>query len=346
MILVLTSETDPHVDEVVPYLEALRAPYFRFNPADFPLRSKLILRHGPGGRFAYLEVEGEVLDLDSVRVVWSRRPGSPKCELETTDERTALFADEECGELLKSVWDSLEATWFPAPRWHILRLQPKHWQLGVAAELGFTIADTLISNDPEALFSFYREYGHGPGRSIVSKLHGSALVRHFGEDFRRYTEVVGSRDITALRSVAKGPMVFQAEVPKDREVRVTVIGDEAYAVAIQSQTTRRTQTDWRRYDDLRTPHEEFELPGPVAARCVALCHKLDLRFGAIDLILRPDGEYVFLEVNPNGQYLWLETLSGSPLSQAVATELARLAGYGPEPTQFPSPDPATGGRPR
>jgi glutathione synthase/RimK-type ligase-like ATP-grasp enzyme len=31
-----------------------------------------------------------------------------------------------------------------------------------------------------------------------------------------------------------------------------------------------------------------------------------LKFGAIDLILTPAGEYVFLEVNPNGQWAWLD----------------------------------------
>jgi hypothetical protein len=31
-----------------------------------------------------------------------------------------------------------------------------------------------------------------------------------------------------------------------------------------------------------------------------------LRFGAIDLIVTPAGDYVFLEVNEMGQFLWIE----------------------------------------
>jgi hypothetical protein len=38
---------------------------------------------------------------------------------------------------------------------------------------------------------------------------------------------------------------------------------------------------------------------------------------AIDLIRRPDGELVFLELNGNGQFLWAEDLSGVAVSAAV-----------------------------
>jgi hypothetical protein len=45
--------------------------------------------------------------------------------------------------------------------------------------------------------------------------------------------------------------------------------------------------------------------------------RLGLCYGAIDLILTPDGRYVFLEINPNGQYLWIEHETGLPISQGV-----------------------------
>jgi hypothetical protein len=52
--------------------------------------------------------------------------------------------------------------------------------------------------------------------------------------------------------------------------------------------------------------------------CIRLVKQLGLEFGAIDLILRPDGEYVFLEINPNGQWLWLEPASGLPFTDTLA----------------------------
>jgi glutathione synthase/RimK-type ligase-like ATP-grasp enzyme len=44
---------------------------------------------------------------------------------------------------------------------------------------------------------------------------------------------------------------------------------------------------------------------------------MGLSYGAIDMILTPDGRYVFLEINPNGQYYWIEQMTGLPISDAV-----------------------------
>ena len=50
---------------------------------------------------------------------------------------------------------------------------------------------------------------------------------------------------------------------------------------------------------------------------------LGLCFGAIDMILTPKNEYVFLEVNPNGQWGWIEELTRVPISSAVANLLIK-----------------------
>jgi len=36
------------------------------------------------------------------------------------------------------------------------------------------------------------------------------------------------------------------------------------------------------------------------------------------MIVTPQGEYIFLEINPNGQWLWIEELANLPISQALA----------------------------
>ncbi|MEV4245300.1 hypothetical protein AB0J63_18065 [Streptosporangium canum] len=54
-------------------------------------------------------------------------------------------------------------------------------------------------------------------------------------------------------------------------------------------------------------------PGPPAGRGAGP----GLTYGAIDLILTPDGRYVFLEINPNGQFLWIEDATGLPIGAAI-----------------------------
>lgn len=51
---------------------------------------------------------------------------------------------------------------------------------------------------------------------------------------------------------------------------------------------------------------------------------IDLRYGAIDLIETPNGEFVFLEVNPSGQWGWITTLAHLPVAEAVAKMLISL----------------------
>jgi glutathione synthase/RimK-type ligase-like ATP-grasp enzyme len=44
---------------------------------------------------------------------------------------------------------------------------------------------------------------------------------------------------------------------------------------------------------------------------------MQLTFGAIDMIVTPTGEYVFLEINANGQYLWIEKQTGLPITSSI-----------------------------
>jgi hypothetical protein len=50
-----------------------------------------------------------------------------------------------------------------------------------------------------------------------------------------------------------------------------------------------------------------------------------LNYGAVDLIVTPDGRHVFLEVNPVGEFFWLERHPGLPVSDAIADVLLGLA---------------------
>lgn len=50
---------------------------------------------------------------------------------------------------------------------------------------------------------------------------------------------------------------------------------------------------------------------------------LQLRQGAIDMIVTPTGEHVFLEVNPTGEWGMLEAELELPISTALADALLR-----------------------
>jgi glutathione synthase/RimK-type ligase-like ATP-grasp enzyme len=151
----------------------------------------------------------------------------------------------------------------------------------------------------------------------VSKLAGFSFRTAAGTTFARYTEAVSTRDIGHVRSVRYCPIIVQAVVPKRIELRITVVGRRVFAAEIHSQASNHTRLDWRRYDMFETPHRPHDLPPDVERRCIQLVARLGLCYGAIDMVLTPDGRYVFLEINPNGQYLWIEQATGLPISDAI-----------------------------
>lgn len=110
---------------------------------------------------------------------------------------------------------------------------------------------------------------------------------------------------------------MQEYISKRVELRVTVVGSRVFAAEIHSQVNSSTKHDWRRYDLDRTPHMRHPLPPSVEACCVQLVQTLRLNFGAIDMIVTPSGEYVFLEINGNGQWGWIEDLTGLPIADAI-----------------------------
>ena len=130
------------------------------------------------------------------------------------------------------------------------------------------------------------------------------------------TTIIDPKNIEPA-DLINSPCLFQEYIPKDHELRVYVIGNEVYACKIESQTSKKTKVDWRNYDLSNTPHLPIEIIQETKQKCIKLVESLGLNMGALDLIVTPDGETVFLECNSEGSWLWIEELSGLPITEAV-----------------------------
>ena len=107
-------------------------------------------------------------------------------------------------------------------------------------------------------------------------------------------------------------------------MRITVIGDAVFAAEILSGATDY-HVDFRMTMDVAEirPHV---LPDDVVDRLHRLMRSLRLVYGAIDMRLTPDGEYVFLEVNPAGQWQFVEERTAQPITDALASQLLAFDG--------------------
>jgi hypothetical protein len=139
------------------------------------------------------------------------------------------------------------------------------------------------------------------------------------------TTIVDPGGQNYLDSVRLAPCLFQELIPKDHELRVTVIGEQVFACAIYSQENEQTKVDWR-HPGVEFPRKEARLPDGVRDFCLAMTKHYGLNYGALDFIVTPAGEYVFLELNPNGQWMFVQHwLPRIPLVQTMADTLVSHA---------------------
>jgi hypothetical protein len=329
MILLITDPGDVHADRVEAKLRARGEPVVRFDWAEFPERASLSVEWSGTDKRVMLRAGGTGLDLRRCKSAWLRRPGKPQPAGTAAVAMLQHYAGEECLRVLQDTCNALETTWLPGTIAAIRRADNKQLQLGLAAELGFEIPPTLITNDPDEFLAFYRRHDG----QLIDKLPSTVLPasQRTGGAVMRFTQPVTTRDAGYARRLRHSPVLFQPRIAKRFELRITVIDHEVLAAEIHSQSTRRTQLDWRHYDWGHTPYRAHALPDAIRERCVALTRRLGLRFGAIDMIVTPDGRYVFLEINPNGQWLWIEDETGLSISDALSDALAR-----PQPPADPA----------
>jgi glutathione synthase/RimK-type ligase-like ATP-grasp enzyme len=323
MILIVSSRSDVSADSVEDGLRARGADVVRFDPGDFPSRAALSISYRRGGGWCrVIDRDGEPsIDLDRVRAVWLRRPTVVRPPAELEDERVRRYLTAEWTEIVSDLLASLTCPWVPGPYQRVLTAQRKAYPLLVAERLGFRIPDSALTSRPDDLFALHRAHA---GNVITKPPEPTALPVHFREHVR-YTERLSPRELGHARALRWSPLMVQENIDKALELRVTIVGERVFTAAIDSQATHRTRQDWRRYDHANTPYRAHELPAEIAARCVTLTAALGLRYGAIDLILTPEGEHVFLEINPAGEYGWVEEGTSLPITDALCDLLVEVA---------------------
>ncbi|MFJ3904762.1 hypothetical protein [Streptomyces sp. NPDC090025] len=183
-------------------------------------------------------------------------------------------------------------------------------QLAAAARCGLDVPRSVITSDPEHARTFMGD------DTVVYKGLGGGVLGPEGRQFLPVALVSADQVDDGVGSTAH---LFQECVDKAYEVRLTVIGDRMFPVAIHagSETAR---LDWR--TDYRSlTYEPTTMPLAVKKAVRALMSELGLHFGALDFAVTPDGRWVFFEVNPNGQWHWLAVKAGVPLVEAMADAL-------------------------
>jgi len=309
-VLIFSEPTDVHAQSVMRELARIgETDVHLIDFRNMPQRMSvnMAISNGHGAGFELVLPDGKALRMDSVTACWWRRPQAFTLP-QGMAPHAHHFALTELSTAFQGMWQCSDALWVndvvkDAAAAH------KPWQLDMARRIGLSIPDTLITTDPENVRAFWEARG------------GEVIYKPFLQTFHSWRETrrLKEEELALLDSVRLAPVIFQSLVPGAADLRVTVIGDEVLPAAV----------DIRKMEyklDVRLnqqAYEKHDLPPAVSAKLLELMRAIGLHYGAIDLRLTPDGEYVFFEVNPAGQFLFVEHACGLPISAVLAGHLAQ-----------------------
>ncbi|QIR37146.1 MvdD family ATP-grasp ribosomal peptide maturase [Tolypothrix sp. PCC 7910] len=318
VLIVTFSQDNESIPLVIKEIEARGEKAFRFDTDRYPTEVKLDIYSDDLERVMITDGEQQ-LDLSEVSSVWYRRMRYGQKIPNSMDKQYRDASINECRATVRGMIASLQG--FHLDRMsNVDRANNKQLQLKVAKEVGLLTPRTLTSNNPLAVKKFAQDCQQG----IITKMLSSfAIYDDKGRENVVFTTPVTANDLENMEGLRFCPMTFQENVPKALELRTTIVGHHIFTAAVDSQSRERATYDWRKEGRaLAKNWQPYTLPEDIEKKLLKLMAEFGLNYGAIDIIVTPDGRHIFLEVNPVGEFFWLEIYTPHyPISQAIAEVL-------------------------
>lgn len=321
-ILIVSPPGDLHAAAAEYALKKKGARVIRWFPADMPTRQVGTVRLSPAmSKSASITIRGPKLPRngfsEAPSTVWLRR-NARACLPSKMHSGDMEVAESQWRIFLSGVVSTIgDGKTFWVNHFGASQLSGnKLYQLSVARQVGWKVPDTIVSNDPDEISSFVTEH-----RSAVHKMLAPSSWRISKDKIAiPYTATVSRRDVSRKTPLRLAPGIYQEKVPKQYELRITCFGKFQVVTRIDSQMHEQSRLDWRlgqRFIDFA----DGAIPSKIRSLCWRYLQALNLAFGAIDVIVTPDGEYYFLEINPQGQFLWIEARTKVPILDMFAEYL-------------------------
>ena len=124
-------------------------------------------------------------------------------------------------------------------------------------------------------------------RNVIIKSLDTVLLRDGDDCLFTYTTLGSGNELTD-DAVSGAPLLAQQVLVEKSDIRVTIVGNEVFAVRILSRGLG-IPGDWRVVPKVDLEYQDIVLDDLVTERCRLLTRRLGLSFAAIDLIVTPDG---------------------------------------------------------
>ncbi|MDX2695649.1 ATP-grasp ribosomal peptide maturase [Streptomyces ipomoeae] len=328
-VLVVTALEDFTADKVIAALNEREVPVVRVDPADIGPGLSFGFRIGEdgpawGGRLC---TASRTVELGEVAAVYYRRPTPYAARFGHLPLQQREFAVAEARHGLGGVLNHLPGVRYVNHPSAVARADFKPAQLQRFAELGLAIPPTLVTNDVEQARKFAAE--HEP---VIYKTFRGLPPGEDGHTGAIWAQRVDPGTFDDALTVTAH--LFQAEIPKTGDVRVTVVGRRVFAQQIAAPDGA---LDWRRGDWDELLHAPITVPAPIEATLHRYLASFGLVFGCFDFGLTGDGDdprhWTAIECNPNGQWGWLP--DAPAITEAFADILSRKEAAGDDHASRP-----------
>lgn len=322
-ILIITHTQDNFsIEKVTEYIDKNGCEVIRFDVDDYPLKNKLSTTFEDGKWITILETPEKKHRLDDIAAVWYRRAYNMGNGLR--EELDPKFYGAAMGEVRNTLFgflESIDAYSLGKPSVY-RRLDSKEEQLKIADKIGLKIPETAITNNPEEARQFVLKH-----KNVVAKMQTGFAIYEDGIESVVFTNVINEEKLEELDTLLYCPMQFQRKIEKKKELRITIVGRDVYAFEIDSQQSEKAKIDWRKDGvNLIDKWIPTELPTDIEAKLLELLDVYNVDYGAIDMIVSPEDEYYFIEINSAGEFFWLDNLTEeNQISKSIADLLCDKA---------------------
>jgi len=252
---------------------------------------------------ASLRIRNREIDLNEITAIYVRPYDSHQLpEIANAGPQSLAWQHATGVDDILASWSEITSAFVVNRLGAMASNNSKPHQLQQIQSLGFSVPETLITNDPVAAQDFWERHSTVIYKSVSAIRSRVARLR------REHVE--------RFKDISFCPTQFQQWI-SGTDHRVHVVGEEVFASEVLC-----------RADDYRYPdHHPVEigaccLPEEIENQSRRLARALQLPVAGIDLRRTPDGEWFCFEVNPTPAFAYYEEATGQPIANAIARLLA------------------------
>jgi glutathione synthase/RimK-type ligase-like ATP-grasp enzyme len=312
-VLLITNKGDVTTDFIVKELRTKGATFYRLNTEEIGTTVHISFSINAQKYILVDTAQNISINLITIKSIYFRRPELKSDFSEVTREE-AKFLRSEILATLEGLFKILKNAFWLNTVENIRTAESKIYQLILAKEIGFKIPPTTVTNIPGEALTFYNSNEQS---SVIKPIRSGLIVNSNDEEVIFTSKVdLDKKDANRIKQC---PVLLQKFIDKQFDLRITVVGRNIFAAQIHSQTSVEAMIDWRKSIE-PLPYSIIKLPSEIESHCLKLLERLNLNFGAIDMVTDKKGDCFFLEINPNGQWAWIEKQLDFPIAKTI-TEL-------------------------